>query len=217
MYPEISIEKYRVINIKNDTNINLLELFRNAADEGTIDYHPTTSTASVMVENFIGGKSLFLMHCFEGVDALRSSDLDYGIVVCPKYNSEQERYYTSVAGDSTFMIPVGMDDEATELAGAALQTMSYFSYKYVTPAYFENTLKYMVAQDAKSSEMMELIRDSVIYDFTMLYMRAVHGMDAFSNCMPGGIHKNLSTWFGANGKVVELKLSALLGNEYFND
>lgn len=57
----------------------------------------------------------------------------------------------------------------TELCGAALEALNYESYQLVTPAYFETTLQAKYARDEDSQEMMEIIRDSLYFDFASIW------------------------------------------------
>ena len=43
------------------------------------------------------------------------------------------------------------------------------SYRYVTPAYYETALKVKYTRDDETSRMLDMIRDSVKFDFAYIY------------------------------------------------
>ena len=180
-----------------------------------------TSTSHYYTENgemmnaFISDRSLFMMNSFEGINKLKSSNVDYGILIYPKYDADQKDYITGVCGDTVCAIVNGLDDESLEMAGATLQALMYASYVYTTPAYFEATLRGQIAQDEESYYMLERIRGTVKYDISMIFSDSVKGSDYFTNCMPGGKYSSISSWYGGVGTSVEQTLSDLINHPIF--
>lgn len=77
-----------------------------------------------------------------------------------------------------------------------MSTVSYASYSYTTPKYFESTLKGMLAQDPQSAEMLDLMRANIVYDIAALYKTFIPGAtDAILNCFKNG-------WEMGNGRRV---------------
>jgi hypothetical protein len=100
------------------------------------------------------------------------SNVPYGILPFPKIDQNQKQYYGACT-DYIFSIPITLRD--TERAGVILEAMAYAGYKYVRPAYCEQTLKTRFATDPDCAEMLNLIFDNQVISFTYLYSEAVSG------------------------------------------
>ena len=57
----------------------------------------------------------------------------------------------------------------TDAAGAVLEALSAYKYKTVLPAYFEVALKTKYSRDDTTSQMCDIIRDSMVLDFGFVF------------------------------------------------
>lgn len=95
---------------------------------------------------------------------LRDVEFEYGILPLAKYDEEQTDYHTmSQDAYSLFCVPLNAGD--LDMIGAVTEEMAYESWKNVTPAYFEVTMKSKYSRDEASSQMLDLIRDGAVYNF----------------------------------------------------
>lgn len=93
--------------------------------------------------------------------------LDYGIAPIPKFSKDQSQYYSYVQDQVTgFGIPASVKDNRAEMASATLEAIGYYSYQLVRPAYYETTLSERYMKDPQSLEILELIFDSLYFDFS---------------------------------------------------
>lgn len=98
----------------------------------------------------------------------KSNTLAYGVVPMAKYDEAQERYYTAVGFPySLYCIPV--DNDNPEMAAAVMECLASESYRRVTPALFETTMKVKYAGDETASIMYDIIRESVSFDLGRLF------------------------------------------------
>ena len=109
---------------------------------------------------------LFTILSLQRCVALRDYDLDYGIVPIPKYD-ESQKDYVALASGVVVSFPASASD--IERSAAIADTLSYYGRQYVFPAYVENTLIRKGARDEDAGRMVELILDSVAYDFGKEY------------------------------------------------
>lgn len=120
-------------------------------------------------EQFEYGKALFQASTLGYTEDLRDAEISYGIVPFPKYDENQDQYYspTSVYASGYISIPYYNNDiyETTFI----LEAMSYLSEKTVTPEFYERTLKNKRLQDDDSPEMLDLISASRTYDLSIIY------------------------------------------------
>ncbi len=99
-------------------------------------------------------------------DAL--ANLTYGIAPIPKFDEMQPDYHSYVQDQVTcFGISAVVSDPVrqNELA-AVLELLAYHSYKLVRPAYYETALSERYMQDPQSSEILDLIFDTLDFDFS---------------------------------------------------
>ncbi len=115
------------------------------------------------------GKALFANGVIgASLGSLRDFEDDYAILPYPKWNDEQEEYYTSVDGSYQVMaVPVTVSDP--ERVGVITEALCAESYKRVVPAYYDVALKLKGARDEQSIEMLDKIVESRVFDFGFVY------------------------------------------------
>ncbi|MBQ8758663.1 MAG: extracellular solute-binding protein [Clostridia bacterium] len=92
----------------------------------------------------------------------RGMDDDFGIIPYPKF-TEDDEYATNINGISHLVIiPITVSD--VERTGAITEALCAYSSRDVIPAFYDVALKTKYSRDEDSEEMMDLIRDSIIYD-----------------------------------------------------
>ena len=121
--------------------------------------------------HFVADNAMFLidrvLECFNFVE---SCSFAYSVVPTPKYTSEQEQYYTTLDTQLTFFCLMrGMDQEELTIRSAVFECMASEGYRLTSPAVVENCLKSRYAQTEQMSEMLELVVNSVYYDFGRIY------------------------------------------------
>ena len=94
--------------------------------------------------------------------------VNYGVVPNPKFNSEQERYYTHLPNShEAWYIPTGVDD--LDCSSAFLECMASEAYRQLNEVFFETNLKLRYAPDDRLAAMYDLIRESITFDFVYVY------------------------------------------------
>jgi len=97
------------------------------------------------------------------VNELRDTEFDFGIVPYPKYDSNQERYYSYVDGHaSTMAIPLNLPNP--EWTGMIIEELSYLSYKDILPTYYDVVLNVKLVRDEESIKTLEILFDSKVFD-----------------------------------------------------
>ena len=96
------------------------------------------------------------------------SAFDYGIAPMPKFDENQQNYATYVqdqvtgVGISSTLI----DEGQISMVGAVLECMASGSYHTVVDAYYSTALSYKYLQNPESKEMLDLIYNSLTFDFS---------------------------------------------------
>ena len=133
----------------------------NAISDQVEGYNKVTSA-------FTSGKILFMTAEFDhAVSQLRAMNDNYGIIPCPKYSEEDD--YRTVSRSTHNAFALLKTSGNTDAAGAVLEALSAYKYKPVLPAYFEVALKTKYSRDDTTSQMCDIIRDSMVLDFGFVF------------------------------------------------
>ena len=99
------------------------------------------------------------------IELLRGMDIDFGVLPYPKLDENQKSYLTHVGGASPIMCIPGTNGDL-DSTGYILEAMSIASYHMAVPAYYEIALKTKYSRDDDSSEMLDIILESRMYDMS---------------------------------------------------
>lgn len=157
--------------------INSFEKFMNnfidnpiAAVTGCSPSRYTGYTASAGVKNYLDvfnrGYSLFTSTGTYELIALRESSMEYGLVIMPKYDENQQNYvapvYSAVDG---MCIPSTTTD--LDRAGVIMETLGALSYNNVVDALISNVLHYKCANSETDIEMINLVFENGAVDVAL--------------------------------------------------
>lgn len=120
------------------------------------------------VDGFSMGKGMFLAEVLGNASFFRDSNVNFGIVPYPKYDSSQENYiaYYSPAANG-FCIPKTVKDISR--SGTVLEVMSAYGYKMIRPAYYNVILTGRNTRDNESAEMLDIMFANTECDMAYLY------------------------------------------------
>ena len=143
---------------------------------------------------FIGGQIMMISAEMDDVIACGYHEMEdaYGVLPYPKYDEAQENYYTSSRSThNAFLMPISCPNP--EMAAAVLEALSASNYTKVLPNYFELALKTKYSADSETSEIFDIIHDSMILDFGYTYDNAVGNPVAVFNNVLNNINSFSST------------------------
>ncbi len=145
----------------------LQKVIYNLYDKNDWIYFPNIDDCT---DVFVAGRSLFYMASVRlTLNALVDVEgLKYGILPNPKYNEEQESYYTLMANTySMYGICVSVLD--TDIQSAVIEAMASEGYYEVTPAVFETALKVRYSNDDNDSRMFDILRETSIFEIGLIF------------------------------------------------
>lgn len=120
-----------------------------------------------IVEAFEEGRALFLAEITGYLGRFREMNDNFGVVPYPKLDSTQDRYYTT--NDPcimVFSIPAySYKTDQLERTGILFEALCCESYNLIRPAYYIDVLSGKQTRDPGDYEMLDLIRNSRVYDF----------------------------------------------------
>ena len=110
---------------------------------------------------FRSGRAMMASGGLGSAQGLRDMDDDFGVIPYPKFD-ENDEYSTAINGAAPLVIiPVSVSD--VNRTGAITEALAAYGHRDVIP-FYEKSLKSKYARDEESEEMMDLIKDSIIYD-----------------------------------------------------
>ena len=163
--PELTLQKERNQNLAN-------YIFDHLNHVVSAPWIPHAGSA-ILNENFLTGKVLF-MDCalFEvRTEIYPKSEYEYGILPCPLYEEGGEYHSVAYFNNWAHLWAIPSMVANDEKAERMLQIMAvYSSLKDSTMhAYYDRTVYLNAAPDNGSRGVMDIIRQSIVYDIALLY------------------------------------------------
>ncbi len=113
------------------------------------------------------GRALFATEVVAFIRAYRENEREFGILPMPKFDENQDRYYTYVAVNSMLML-VGKNVEQ-ERTGEILEALAAKGREIILPAYYDVSLKSKYSRDEESSASLDIIFENRMYDLGLVY------------------------------------------------
>ncbi|MBR6632779.1 MAG: hypothetical protein IKL05_00575 [Clostridia bacterium] len=159
--PTIAIKTDKINNIMktvydfyyNTTGIG------SSTDDGFDEFKMFLNKQSIMTPIYLGEVM---------AAGLRNFEDEYGILPYPKWDENQEEYYSHVYGEHTVScIPKTAKD--LEFIGVCTEALAYESWKTITPTIYETALKTRYLRDSESKEVLDIVLDNRYFDFGFVY------------------------------------------------
>jgi len=116
-----------------------------------------------------GDQSLFLFGTMNNVPLMRDMDGDFGILPLPKFDENQERYYSYVHTWSASAAVIPITAQYPEETAMFMEAAAYYAREIITPAYYDVALKTKYARDDESQQMLDIIYENRWCDLGNLY------------------------------------------------
>ncbi len=164
-------------------------------------------------KTFSAGNALFAQNRIYIADSSHDSGLNkatfkYGLVPVPKYDENQDRYYTTVGNPFTLYEIMTNCDKATEVS-AVLECWAGEAYRKTTPAIFEINMKCKYAQNEETSQIFDIIRGAIVFDLGRIFGAKLSTMsEIYSNACIA--NNSWATIVAAQKKVLGKQLDALV-------
>ena len=120
-------------------------------------------------DTFEENRALFMWIRMRVVEVFRGMDANFGIIPMPKYDEAQENY-CSLVNPYTGVL-MGIPKSAGDLARTSviLEAMSAESRYTLQPAYYDIVLNRKFTRDEESSDMLDIIFSTRVYDIGGVY------------------------------------------------
>jgi len=118
---------------------------------------------------FSENRILFLWARIRAVEMFRGMDANFGIVPLPKYDENQDKYYSVVNSYTGVLLGVPKSAADLERVSIILEAMAAESRYTIQPAYYDVVLQRKYTRDDESQEMLDIIFNSKVYDIGAAY------------------------------------------------
>lgn len=165
-----------VLAVMNDRNFDafsqVYEKVISAVDACAYTERFTTWSDSTLVQNFAKGQSLFRVTTVDVVNSpeIRESEVAYGILPVPKFNAEQEGYASATNPYWFQCVAIKENCKDFDFVTFTLEAMAWSAKEYITPEYYERTLKNKRAlQDDDAAEMLDILFSNRLVDISIVF------------------------------------------------
>ncbi len=96
-------------------------------------------------------------------DGMRDVTFNFAIAPYPKFNAEQQEYYTVNGWYLTsYAVPINVGSK--ECSSAIMEALASESYRTVTPAVYEESFKYRYLDTPENAAVFDLLHDTLVFD-----------------------------------------------------
>ncbi|MBP5231435.1 MAG: hypothetical protein ILO68_06855 [Clostridia bacterium] len=116
-----------------------------------------------LMEDFAAGQCLFFAGVVENIFEIKDAVDEFGIAPSPKYNKEQDSYYSllNTWAANAMAIPTNVTEDELPFVGACLDVLGYLSWKNLEDSvaynYYDVVLKYQKLTTEKASLLLDEI------------------------------------------------------------
>jgi hypothetical protein len=142
----------------------ILDIFFDSSSSYNFFIKHTDDWKNLSERMFQNSQTLFFWTRMRDCEALRAMETPFGILPVPKYDTNQNRYYSSINPYTSTIIGIPVSNVDMERTGIILEALAAESLYTVQPAYYDITLQSKVARDVESEGMLDIIYANVCYD-----------------------------------------------------
>ena len=132
--------------------------------------------------SFEESRALFLWVRMRVVEKFRGMEANFGILPMPKFDENQDNYYSVVNSYTGVLMGVPKTVGDPDRTSIILEAMSAESRYTLQPAYYDVVLQRKFARDEESYEMLDIIFGSRTYDIGAVYSFGSIFTDFISLC-----------------------------------
>ena len=169
---ELTMYSERVVNLYD----KYLDIVYDRAHVFNYQYNYETGTnvaSSVWGEYrnsmFDNDQAMFYFTMLSAIDYHRDSEVDFGILPYPKYDETQEEYGHYIAAWHAQFLCIPETPGDIDRTSFILEMLAYQGQQLLTPAYYEKTLVGQYTRDEESSDMLDIIFATRVYDVGVYY------------------------------------------------
>ncbi|MDD6798801.1 MAG: hypothetical protein PUE85_00045, partial [Firmicutes bacterium] len=106
----------------------------------------------------------------EAFNKMREVKFSYGMVPYPKYDDEQDSYYTLIQdGVIETYLPKTLPEADEDFVGIILEACAKYTREFVIPVYYDEALKNRYSEDPATAKMVDLINSVSRFDMSIIF------------------------------------------------
>jgi hypothetical protein len=193
-----------MLDEKMDRALSVLDMARSIIHDNNSTYR------GIGMSIFMQDRALFGYEVISYLRGLSSSmESGYGVLPVPMFDKGQGRYYAhSNPIGTTLSIPTSAAQVDMTRFGQTLEMYAVLSQKLIRPAYYEVTLMTRNVQDLDSTEMLEIILSSRVYDMAAYF--ADLGLSGVFEEAVTGTSDNFSSTYASASRAFDKKVKNML-------
>ncbi len=158
------------LTLNTEQNIDVLTEWLTMNTRPIALFMDNTNTEEKVHAAFTGNRGLFYARYVKAASWFRDMETDFGILPYPKWDASQKDFCNTMHayGTSYICVPVTSQDPAR--AGAIIESLAHYGQKFITPAYYDTTLKGKYFRDEESAAMLDIIFTSRFFDIGAYYL-----------------------------------------------
>lgn len=158
------------LTLFSEKMVSALEQFKEVFNNKQVSFRYGQVDTNAFVPAWNGDHALFFPYrVLSAVLNSRDMTSDFGILPMPKYDVQQENYYSGVVAYHLPFVCFPLMQEDVERAGTIVEALSYYGQQYVLPALYDITIVGQGTRDVDSEEMLTIIFDNIVYDIGYIY------------------------------------------------
>ena len=140
----------------------------NSKNSGAYCEQPNSNKGSYSTAMQDGHAMFSSEVAYEIIKNINPTGLDYGVLPFPKYNADQDGYYTCL-GMPYSMFAVPAQSQTANMSAAVLEALAHSGYTDLSPFIFETCLKSRYSKRPEDAEMFDILRNGIVYDPGRVY------------------------------------------------
>ncbi|MBQ3177314.1 MAG: hypothetical protein IJB52_05805 [Clostridia bacterium] len=155
-----------VIPIGSDNSVTVIEKLRTILGYSP-DFNAGNNDTMIM---FMEDRALFFGNSYSNIIAnFREMESDFSVIPTPKYNEDQEHYYSFINTWCLGGVGVPVTCQNPDATGLVMEALGRASYLEVRPALYETTIKSKVSRNAQNAQILDIIFDNTYIDCNGLF------------------------------------------------
>lgn len=163
----------------------------------------------LQTQMFTEDRALMMWIRMRVVETLRNMTTDFGIIPLPKYDEAQESFYHTVNRYTGAAVAIP-NSSAIDLqkVGVIVEAMSAESRYTLLPAYYDTNLGTKIARDPESTQMLDIIMSTRVYDTGELYDIGSLSSDLYTMTMTN--NSDFSSFMGKREKTADTAMTKFI-------
>ena len=159
--------------------------------------------------NFSEDNSMFLFGFLYNAEGLRDMKSDFGIIPYPKFDEEQENYY-SITHDIMRIMFLPRNCKKPKTVCAALEELAFIGWNDNLPTYYNTILMNKYSRDELTGQMIDLIRDGCTADIAFIYNDAFNSVGYIYRTLIQNESNTFASTFAKNQAKTNEKISEFI-------